>query len=70
MAFRDLELFLRNLSTDASFRDAFAKDPEKVMKDADLDDTEKDLVRRKDLDGTKKYLCDQYIAATSIRFDY
>jgi hypothetical protein len=70
MAFRDLELFLRNLSTDASFRDAFAKDPETVMKEAGLSDTEKSLVRSKDVDATKKYLSDQYLAASSIRFDF
>jgi Aromatic-ring-opening dioxygenase LigAB, LigA subunit len=70
MAFRDLEQFLRNLSTDPDLRAAFKKDPESAMKSAGLSDGEKDLVRRQDVDGTKKYLSDQYLAASSVRFDY
>jgi hypothetical protein len=66
MAFRDLELFLRNLSTHASMRAAFNRDPETVMKEAGLTETEKKLVRGKDVQAIKKYLADRYMAASQI----
>ena len=66
MAYRDLEQFLRNLSTHATLREAFAKDPEGVMREAGLSDQEMQLLRAKDTDAIKKYLGESYLAAVMI----
>lgn len=63
MAYRDLEQFLRNLSKHSHLRDAFKKDPEKVMREAGLTAAEKALVRGKDKAALKKYISDKYAAA-------
>lgn len=69
MAFRDFEQFLVNLSKHASLRAAFKRDPEKVMTESGLSDTEKKLVRAKDVKAIKKYLGDKYLAAISVNVD-
>ncbi len=67
MAYRDLEQFLRNLSKHSHLREAFKKDPQKVMSEAGLTAAERKLVLGKDKAAIKKYMGDKYAAALSIQ---
>jgi hypothetical protein len=66
MAYRDLELFLRNLSKHPDFRAAFNKNKKKVMAEAGLSATEQALVLSGDRDAIRGYLGEKYGAAQQI----
>lgn len=69
MAFRDFELFLRNLSKHPDFRASFQKNKGKVMKEAGLSTSEQALVLSGDKAAIKKYLGEKYAAAQQIQID-
>lgn len=67
MALQDLHSFLVALSKHADLQDAFSKEREKVMEEANLNDAEKKLVRDGDVDAIRKYLGDEYAKASAIK---